>query len=519
MKILSKCMFGGFVAGLCGMFFLGGAVSATPAQRHLPEPLVKAAKRWKVQTQNVSIAVLPVARNLQTKNQEGLVPLHFGWREDVRHEPASTAKVLTTLVAIEELSARQRWYTSFFWKKDAQVDRQGIMKSPLYIRGGGDTSLVIEDFALLLDRLAQTGVKHIQGDIVVDRSLFAIAQESRNAFDGRGSRPYNLTPDPALINYRNLSFELIPRPEKNRVRVIALPKMAGVQIPRFMKLQKKGRCGDWKSAIGYKIVSQKNGKKVVRFQGSLPLSCGAKTFNVISFSANEYLERVFRAYWQKDGRSWTGKVVDGRVPDGAEKIYTHASAPIADMIRLTNKWSNNVMARHLFLSLGLPRYLKRKEEIQNKQKQGIPVASQVKGLTLDESRAVLDTWLRQHQIDSKKIWLDNGSGLSRSALVTARTMAQVLLAGANSPYASEFMSSLPVTGEDGTMYKRKIASSWGRIKTGFLSDVRSIAGYVRAKDGKLYVVYASVVGRKNMPGGIAFLDNVLLWVYNGAHLD
>lgn len=516
MQMLSKCVKSFCFVGVCGLFLAGGIRAATTPSRTMPTVLQKAAKRWKVDTQDVSIAVIPVTDTLQSHNKEGTVPLHFAWKADKSHSPASTAKVVTTLVAMEELSARQRWYTSFYWKEGAKPDAKGIMKSPLYIRGGADTTLVIEDFLLILERLAQTGVKHIYGDIVVDRSLFSVPKESRNAFDGRGSRPYNLTPDAALINYRNLSLDLIPRPEKNRVRVVALPKMAGVNIPRFLPLKKKGRCGDWKSAIGYKITESSNGRKTVRFHGALPLSCGQKNFNVISFSANEYLERVFRAYWQKEGRSWKGKVIDGTIPVQVDRIYTHVSPPIADIIRLTNKWSNNVMARHLFLSLGLPRYNKRKKAFDTKLKKGVPVTEQPKGLSLEESRAVLKDWLTQHKIDAQKIWIDNGSGLSRSTAVTARAMAQVLLAGANSPYATEFMSSLPVTGEDGTMYKRKIATSWGRIKTGFLVDVRSVAGYVRAKDGRLYAVYASVRGSKNMPGGIAFLDNVLLWVYNGS---
>ena len=91
-------------------------------------------------------------------------------------------------------------------------------------------------------------------------------------------------------------------------------------------------------------------------------------------------------------------------------------------------------------------------------------------------------------------------------------MASLLRAGWASPYMPEYLASLPVTGEDGTMVKRKVAVSEGRIKTGFLTDVRSIGGYVRSMDGRRWAVYASVHGAKNMPGGIAFLDNVILWV-------
>ena len=109
--------------------------------------------------------------------------------------------------------------------------------------------------------------------------------------------------------------------------------------------------------------------------------------------------------------------------------------------------------------------------------------------------------------------MENGSGLSRETRVTARLMAEVLAAGAQGPYAPEFMASLPITGEDGTMARRKVAVSWGRMKTGLLRDVRSIAGYVHAKSGKRYALYAGVNGKDSLPGAQAFLDNVILWAY------
>ena len=95
----------------------------------------------------------------------------------------------------------------------------------------------------------------------------------------------------------------------------------------------------------------------------------------------------------------------------------------------------------------------------------------------------------------------------------AAAAGRLLAAGAQGPYAPEFMASLPITGEDGTMARRKVAVSWGRMKTGLLRDVRSIAGYVHAKSGKRYALYAGVNGKESLPGAQAFLDNVILWAY------
>ena len=332
---------------------------------------------------------------------------------------------------------------------------------------------------------------------------------NRNAFDGRCSRPYNLPPDATLVNYRNLSFEMTPDPEKGVAHIVMLPRLAGVTAPKTIALRKKGGCGDWKSALGYKLERRKDGTVRVRFTGALPAACGAKNFNVIGFEANEYLERLFRGLWTQKGGAWTGRVREGAVPENARRLLTHVSPDAGEVVRLVNKWSNNPMARHLFLTLG---YAAVEKEALD-QKIEVEEGKHHRAVRLDDARAVISAWLRDRGIDARHFYMENGSGLSRETRVTARLMAEVLAAGAQGPYAPEFMASLPITGEDGTMARRKVAVSWGRMKTGLLRDVRSIAGYVHAKSGKRYALYAGVNGKESLPGAQAFLDNVILWAY------
>ena len=135
-------------------------------------------------------------------------------------------------------------------------------------------------------------------------------------------------------------------------------------------------------------------------------------------------------------------------------------------------------------------------------------------MTLEDARGVVADWMEENGIDPTLTYIDNGSGLSRETRTTAGAMAKLLAVGWKSPAMSDFMASLPIAGVDGTMARRKVAVRYGHFKTGFLSDVRSIGGYVLAKDGRRYAVFASVHGGKNMPGGIAFLDNVILWTFN-----
>lgn len=504
---LSCCM-----AGVLGTFSVGAATVSSSSER-LPKPLAEAATRWKVNPEDVSIAVLPVddVRRTSEGSNVALVTPTLFFHADRSHAPASSAKIVTTLVGLETLGSHHRWYTGFYTEEKARPDAKGVLRAPLYVKGGGDPNFVVEAFDLELDRLRAQGIRTLVGDIVIDRSYFDIPKTDRNAFDGRGSRPYNLPPDAALVNYRNLSFEMVPDPQMGVAHVTMIPKLANVHYPDTIRLKTKGGCGDWKTAIGYQIAPTKEGGYRVRFTGRLPIACGPRNYNVISFEANEYFERLFRALWTGKGGVWKGKVREGTVPDTARKLLTHVSPDAGDVVKLINKWSNNTMARHLFLSLGRDAVEKEAQALEKEEKreQNAPL----RGARLEDARTVISAWLAKNSITAGDFYLDNGSGLSRETRVSARLMAQVLAVGAQGPYAPEFMASLPITGEDGTMARRKVAVSWGRMKTGFLRDVRSIAGYVHAQDGRRYAIYASVTGNRSLAGAGSFLDDVIRWTY------
>lgn len=485
--------------------------SAVVRSDALPPFLKKAAKRWKIDEKNVVISVVPLedVGDLDGKLDMSKVVPALSFNADKVVEPASTAKLITTLAAMETLGARFRWFTEFYFGGELGTD--GALNAPLYIRGGGDPNLVIENLLMYVDKLRQMGLKHINGDIVLDRSFFNLPEEDPSAFDGRGSRPYNVGPDAFLVNYRNVSFEFIPNEDGKTAKVVVVPKMSGVKAPDEIALKAKGGCGDWKRAVGFKTNRTKDGSVVFSFKGKLPAACGAKNFNVIPFSSDEYFARVFRAAWENAGGTWSGSVSTGRVPSGLEKSMVVVSKSLPEIVALINKWSNNTMARHLFLTMGRSLIIDEAKEKLGKDDE-LDYLS-LRGAGLEDARAALHKWFEARGIDDSKVFIDNGSGLSRVSRTTADVMTKVLAAGWIGPYMPEYSASLPIAGEDGTMARRQVAVKYGRIKTGFLSDVRSIGGYVRSESGRRYAVYASVHGAKNMPGGIAFLDNVINWVY------
>jgi D-alanyl-D-alanine carboxypeptidase/D-alanyl-D-alanine-endopeptidase (penicillin-binding protein 4) len=143
-------------------------------------------------------------------------------------------------------------------------------------------------------------------------------------------------------------------------------------------------------------------------------------------------------------------------------------------VRLTNKFSSNLMARHLLLTLGSDRF-------------GPPA-------TLEKGAAAIAEWSHERGLALQDMNIDNGSGLSRETRISVMQMAKVLSAAYHSRYAPEFIASLPLAGIDGTLRSRMKTSPAGsvRMKTGHLDGVTGVAGYVTTQAGKTYVLVSLV---------------------------
>jgi D-alanyl-D-alanine carboxypeptidase/D-alanyl-D-alanine-endopeptidase (penicillin-binding protein 4) len=110
--------------------------------------------------------------------------------------------------------------------------------------------------------------------------------------------------------------------------------------------------------------------------------------------------------------------------------------------------------------------------------------------TTEASREAIDDFLARHEIAIPDLVIENGSGLSRNERITAAGLADVLLAAWQSPYMPEFAASLPLSATDGTLKRRFRAPEMQgrlRMKTGTLTDVTSLAGYVSAASGRTFV--------------------------------
>ncbi len=397
--------------------------------------------------------------------------------------PASLMKLTTTTAAFDLLGP------SFVWRTPVYVDgtiRDGVLQGNVYLRGSGDPRLNVERLWLMLRRLQGLGIQKIQGDIVLDRSAFDIPARDVASFDGEPLRPYNAVPDALLINFKSLLIHWLPDRQANVARVHIEPPLAGVSYPSTVPLSNTD-CSDYRSAVR----ADWSDPTRIRFAGSYPASCGEKIWPIAYSAPAQFASRAVHGMWLQLGGQLSGQVRDGQVPTHLQPAFQQESAPLAEIIRDINKYSNNVMAQHLFLTL-------------SQQQRGVG--------SFEASREVMQRWWRERLNGGLGVDLpvfDNGSGLSRDERISAQSLARLLQFAWQSGFMSELMSSLPVTGLDGTL-KRSKAQAIAHLKTGSLRDVAGIAGYVDSASGKRLILVA-ILNHPNANAARPALDALVDW--------
>ncbi len=393
--------------------------------------------------------------------------------------PASLMKLVTTSAALDSLGA------AFTWRTPVYVDgpiKDGVLQGSVYIKGSGDPQLVVERVWLLMRRLQGLGIQKIQGDLVLDRSAFDIATRDEASFDGEPLRPYNAAPDALLVNFKSLLVHFSPDRAANVAHVHLEPPMSGVQFPATVALS-NGDCADYRSSLKADWTQPTR----ILFAGSFPASCGDKIWPIAYSASGQYLNRALLGVWQQVGGQMSGQVREGLVPSGLKPVFEVESAPLSDVIRSINKYSNNVMAQQVFLTL-------------SQQQSGVG--------SFAASGKVVQQWWRE-RVGGEPPVLDNGSGLSRDERISASGLSQLLQTMWRSPNMSELMSSLPVTGTDGTL-KRSKAQAVAHLKTGSLRDVAGIAGYVDGANAKRWILVA-VINHPNANAARPALDALIDW--------
>jgi D-alanyl-D-alanine carboxypeptidase/D-alanyl-D-alanine-endopeptidase (penicillin-binding protein 4) len=405
--------------------------------------------------------------------------------------PASTMKLLTTYAALDLLGPAYVWKTEAF----AGGTQDGeVLRGDLHLRGGGDPKLTYDQFGRLLRQIRAHGIREIRGDLVLDRSAFVIDASDPARFDAQPLRPYNVAPDALLLNFKSVTLQLIPDAAQNGVAVAMEPAPSNLELVNQLTLGNGNGCGEWRERLRADVFSHGPGTRLV-LTGRFPPSCGEQRWNVAVQDHPQFVLGVFRQLWAELGGALTGGVREGAVPAGARAVAVLPSPTLGELVRDINKFSNNVMARQLFLTLGME--------------------AGHRPTDAGAAEAALRAWLDARGLAIPELVLENGSGLSRSERISAESLGRVLQSAWKSSVMPELMASLPVTATDGTMKKRlkqNGVAGQAHIKTGSLEGVRSLAGYVRDKGGRRWIV-VFLVNHANARAAQEAQDALLQWVY------
>jgi D-alanyl-D-alanine carboxypeptidase/D-alanyl-D-alanine-endopeptidase (penicillin-binding protein 4) len=458
-----------------------GALLAVPAAADdLPPATRSVLTRENVPESSVSIVVREVG------SDTSLLQLNPG----MSRAPASTMKLLPTWAALDLLGP------AYAWKTRAYVDEpivKGVLKGNLYLQGGGDPLLTIERWWRFVNDLRQTGLRVIEGDIVIDQSRFIAPNERPEDFDGKFWRTYNVLPDAMLVNWQSSDFTIRPSDDGQGIDITIQPYPEGLVVENRVTLA-SGRCVGRNNQVSYRIEPARPDRVVA--SGRLAASCGPQSQRLAIMEPAQYAWGTFVTLWRQLGGQFRGGMLRAPTPPAARLLLTHESEPLSEIVRVTNKYSSNMMARSLVLAIAA-------------EMNGTPA-------TTAAGEETIVGWLKTRGLEFPELVIGNGSGLSRDARMSADSMAKLLVGARESRFAPEFLTSLSLGGLDGTLEKRfqnLDDPSRVRMKTGTLRDVSCIAGYVTGKSGRNHAVVVFV----NHPGaqnglGETIQATVIDWV-------
>ena len=451
------------------------------AQNGMPEPVAQALRAAGIPTTSVGLVVQEV----------GAVRPGVALNETLPLNPASVMKLVTTYAGLEILGPAYRWKTEAYAAGPVAND---VLSGDLVLKGYGDPKLVLEDFWLLLKNIRERGVREVRGDLVLDRTYFAQADYDPARFDAEPLRPYNVGPDALLVNFKAVRFQFVPQPESGSVRIVAEPRPHPLEVVNVLKLS-NAPCGDWRRDLRPDFQPAAAGRPAFNaiFTGSYPASCGEKDWNIALFNHANYVGGLFRQLWEESGGAWAGSVKSERMPANARLIYSQPSRPLTEIVRDINKFSNNVMARQLYLTLAAE-------------------ATKQPART-DAALQAVRSWLSQKGLEMPELVIENGSGLSRAERISASSLASLLRAAWASPAMPELVSSLSLFAVDGTFKLRNGASAGSaHLKGGTLTGVQAVAGFVLAENGERRVV-VMIANHDNANRAQPALDALVEWAW------
>lgn len=451
-----------------------------------PDAVFAALRQAGISPHSVALVAQPVS---------DAAPALFEYNKDQTLTLASTTKIVTSLAALDLLGGKFRWRTRAYLSAPI-ID--GVMAGDLLLVGGGNASLGSDDLVSWFKKIQAKGLRVIKGRIVVNHGAFQF-----KALDHAGTpvpspeNPHHAWPDAFVVDEGVITVTI---GSKGGAPVLGYsPKLDGVEVSNELKVSTR-KCTSLREPI--KAVFDETAQPPrMRISGEWAPGCGPERLLLGTLPGSRFTPLAVAAAWREAGGVLEGDVVQPEsayaaavLPRRARPFSVQESPSLAHVLVDMNKWSNNLIARNLMLSLST----------------GFPV----RPATLPEARKRMTQWLAKQGLTREDLSVANGSGLAHDERGRASALVSLLRKAWVSPHAPTFLESLPVAGEDGTMSTRlKGAATQGKafLKTGTLNGTRSLAGYVQGRSGRMYAV-AAIINDPQAAKGRPALDKFIEWV-------
>lgn len=386
--------------------------------------------------------------------------------------PASVLKVLTAESALIFLGANYRFKTDLL--ANTRRIRKGILQGDLYIKTSGDPTLTYYDLIELLDGLRDKNIKGIKGNVYIDNTAYDKKFYGPGWDKGDKKYCYGAPISASIINHNCITLQVEPSNwAGGKARVLKSSKYFYPKIKNRVVTKSRHRgknCG----------VSIKKQNGHISLSGCVASSNYTWGINYVVRDVPDYNRKLFQDLLNRMGVKVYGSVKFGKASSRLSIINEHRSQPLHELIHSMLKKSDNIIAGALFKKLG--------QQYTGKQ-----------GSWENGSIAVSRILSKKAKVHTRGMRVLDGSGLSPNNLVTAAQVMQVLYyAYHDTPTKNKFISSLPISGVDGTLKRRlKNVRRKVRAKTGTISGVASLAGYVKARNKETLGFVIMVNGRKS----------------------
>jgi D-alanyl-D-alanine carboxypeptidase/D-alanyl-D-alanine-endopeptidase (penicillin-binding protein 4) len=379
--------------------------------------------------------------------------------------PASVNKVFTAYAALKKLKPTATFKTTVY---TVGTVKEGKLTGDLYVKGGGDPSLVSERLWMLVNELYRSGIRTISGNLIGDSSYFDLEKTPETRPKYLKDQAYNAPVGALSFNFNTTTIYVKPGESLGLPPVVYTdPENSYIDVVNQATTGKPGS----KNTV---VVSRTDFVKgdigdTVLIRGTLPLDHHEMRFYRNIVNPALYTVHIFKMFMEQRGIRFMGNVLEGTVPERAKQILEFESLPLWQVIWGMNKFSNNFVADEILKKLGAEAH-------------GEPG-------TLQKGVAAIEEALEDLGISRRNYQIVDGSGLTRNTHVTARQIVTVLAATYKDfGMAPEFISSLGIAGEDGTVrhrFSNAPVEGQLRAKTGTLDGASALAGYVPSADGEL----------------------------------